>query len=204
MTKANSEQSGSDASIVEEGSGDSFLSLPDYSTCRSKILIEHLLLIFQSNQADKSCFQLHAAVVAPSLTDMTIVTWKGKIKYYLKTNWLKVVIVICLFSLSLIVKFGGMIQDKDVPKPSDKLQDATLSLNKFAMSHSAFRTAWQIIASLMLDIQFFSVLFMWMWKGYSLRVVFSLIMFYGIRAILQNLFILPFPDNYYWEYPGFP
>ena len=29
-------------------------------------------------------------------------------------------------------------------------------------------------------------------------------MFYMIRAILQTLFILPFPDDYYWENPGFP
>lgn len=122
----------------------------------------------------------------------------------LKTNWMKITVVLVLFTGSLIVKFGGMIQDADVPVPDDKIHNWTLGLNKFTMKHDKFRDAWQILASLSLDVQFFLVCGWWLYKGYSLRTVIAILMFYVIRAILQQLFILPFPDHFYWEYPGFP
>ena len=28
--------------------------------------------------------------------------------------------------------------------------------------------------------------------------------FYGIRLVIQNLFLMKKPDGYIWEYPGFP
>jgi hypothetical protein len=117
---------------------------------------------------------------------------------------LKLTLIFSLFAGSLIVKFGGMIQDADVAAPVDKMQDFTLGLNKFAMSHHGFRNAWQITASLILDIQFFLILYNWLRKGFSLRIIIAFIAFYAIRATLQALFILPFPEHFYWESPGFP
>lgn len=103
-----------------------------------------------------------------------------------------------------IIKFSDMIQHTDVPLPKDKIQDLTLALNKFSMEHHWFRSAWLITASLSLDIQFFLILFNWLRKGFSLRIIIALIAFYGIRAVLQSIFILPFPEHIYWENPGFP
>lgn len=119
-------------------------------------------------------------------------------------NWVKFATFVVLFGLSLFVKFGGFIQETDVPKPEDKLQDATLKLNEFAVNNLGFGKIWQIAASLTLDVQFFVVLFFWIWKGYSFRIIIALIFFYAVRATLQQLYILPFPDHFYWEYPGFP
>lgn len=61
-----------------------------------------------------------------------------------------------------MVKFGGMLQDADVPKPEDKIQNWTLPLNELAVKHINVGKAWQIIASLTLDIQFFLVLYFWL------------------------------------------
>lgn len=131
-------------------------------------------------------------------------TWSEKTKHFLITNWVKILTVSLLLAGSFVVKFGGMIQDADVSKPEDKLQNWTLPLNELAVKHSNVGKAWQIIASLTLDIQFFLVLFFWLWKGFSFRIIIALVLFYAIRAILQQLFILPFPEHFYWEYPGFP
>ena len=131
-------------------------------------------------------------------------TWVDDAKHFARKNWIKILTVTLLFVGQLIVKFAGMIQDKDVEKPEDTLQNLTEGINRFAVDNIAFGKAWQIVCSLSLDIQFFLVLFFWLWKGYSFRVVIALLLFYAIRAVLQAIFILPFPDLFYWDYPGFP
>jgi len=130
---------------------------------------------------------------------------KYGVKEFLKTNWVKIITVAIIFAGQLFIKFGGFIQDKDVEKPEDQIQNLTHSINEYATKENLpFGKAWQIICSLTLDIQFFLVLFFWLWKGFSFRVVIALLMFYLIRAVLQELFVLPFPEDFYWEYPGFP
>ena len=108
-----------------------------------------------------------------------------------------------MFIGQLIVKFGGFIQEKDVEKPEDALQNLTEGINRLAVDNIAVAKTWQILWSLSLDLQFFIVLFFWLFKGYSFRIVIALLLFYEIRAILQAVFILPFPDYFYWDYPGF-
>lgn len=138
--------------------------------------------------------------------DLLALLSKGNngVKYFIRVNWLKLIIIVSLISTMLIIKFSDMIQHTDVPVPKDKIQDLTLGLNKFAMAHHWFRNAWLITASLSLDIQFFLILYNWLRKGFSLRIIIALIAFYAIRAVLQSIFILPFPEHIYWENPGFP
>lgn len=108
------------------------------------------------------------------------------------------------FLAQLIFKLAGLIQEDDVPKPKDLLQDWTLTINEYTLGREGLTKAWQITASMILDIQFFLTLSIWIWKGFSFQVVIALIIFYASRAVVQNLFILPFPDHFYWQSPGFP
>ena len=50
-----------------------------------------------------------------------------------------------MFIGQLIVKFGGFIQDKDVEKPEDALQNLTEGINRFAVDNIAIAKAWQIL-----------------------------------------------------------
>jgi len=144
--------------------------------------------------------------ITPLVSSLThfIVSWKEKSRLFLVMNWVKVILAITFLILMLIVKFGGFIQEADVEQPDDLLHNWTRGINRYAMQHTSFRSAWQITSSLMLDIQFFMTLGLYMWKGFSLRIILTLVMFYSIRALLQQLFILPFPDDFFWESPGFP
>jgi len=55
-----------------------------------------------------------------------------------------------------------------------------------------------------MDFTLFTTFFYWIWKGNSGRIFYVLALFYGTRALMQQFVVLPFPDGYYWDYPGFP
>jgi hypothetical protein len=72
------------------------------------------------------------------------------------------------------------------------------------VSHYALCISWQIFASFLLDLVGISSLVLWILYGKSFDFVIALFLFYLTRAIMQNIYILPFPEDFYWEYPGFP
>jgi len=40
--------------------------------------------------------------------------------------------------------------------------------------------------------------------GRTWRLPIALVMFYGLRMILQKCFLMRYPEGYLWDYPGFP
>jgi len=70
--------------------------------------------------------------------------------------------------------------------------------------NEGFRNALQIINSGLIDITFLVTLGYWILHGRSSRLIATYAIFYGIRALVQNLFWLPFPEMYWWNSPGFP
>jgi len=58
--------------------------------------------------------------------------------------------------------------------------------------------------SALIDIVFLATLGYWIFYGKSCRLIVTFAIFYGIRAVIQNLFYLPFPEMYWWYDPGFP
>lgn len=104
----------------------------------------------------------------------------------------------------LIIKYGGLVQAAVEEQPFDVIHRWLLPLNLYAMDHTTFRDIWIAFSSFLLDLQFFVVLFNWLKDGFTMRTPVSLAVFYIIRALIQQIYILPFPDYFYWEDPGFP
>ena len=61
-----------------------------------------------------------------------------------------------------------------------------------------------IFCSLFMDITMVSGLVVFAVHGRTWRLPVSLAMFYGLRAIIQQLFLMRYPEGYLWNYPGFP
>eukprot|EP00742_Colponemidia_sp_Colp-10_P002050 GILJ01002190.1.p1 GENE.GILJ01002190.1~~GILJ01002190.1.p1 ORF type:complete len:340 (-),score=34.15 GILJ01002190.1:193-1212(-) len=97
-----------------------------------------------------------------------------------------------------------LASDISVDCMTDKLHDWTSGLNTFFTSNIGSRNALLIVASGAMDLILFLVFIRWVVVGDSSRPVFSLIMLYSTRAIIQNLFLMKFPKGYSWGYPGFP
>ena len=129
---------------------------------------------------------------------------RHKVMDFLEMNWFKLLIVVLMVTGSLIVKYGELTQRADVPQPVDYPQNWTLGMNKFAEENPLFRDVWIAFSTFLLDLQFFIVMVNWIRRGFSMRTPFTIALFYGIRAVLQQLYILPFPEHIYWESPGFP
>eukprot|EP00344_Euplotes_crassus_P012618 CAMPEP_0196997908 /NCGR_PEP_ID=MMETSP1380-20130617/3412_1 /TAXON_ID=5936 /ORGANISM="Euplotes crassus, Strain CT5" /LENGTH=208 /DNA_ID=CAMNT_0042414291 /DNA_START=17 /DNA_END=643 /DNA_ORIENTATION=+ len=127
-----------------------------------------------------------------------------RVKEFLLINWFKLLVIILMVTGSSIVKYGEYVQKIDVEKPYDIMHQLLLPLNLFAMENPGFRDVWIATTSFLLDLQFFFVMINWFKDGYSMRTPISVLMFYGIRAVIQQLYILPFPEHMYWEDPGFP
>ncbi|CAI2361288.1 unnamed protein product [Moneuplotes crassus] len=129
---------------------------------------------------------------------------RNRVTQFLLMNWFKLLIAVLMLTALLIIKYGEFVQKLDVEKPYDIAHNWLLPLNLFAMDHPYFRDSWIATTSFLLDLQFFIVMINWFKDGYSMRTPVSLIMFYAIRAVIQQLYVLPFPEHIYWEDPGFP
>jgi len=70
--------------------------------------------------------------------------------------------------------------------------------------NEGFRNAIQIIGSGLIDIAFLLTLGYWIFYGKSSRIIVTFAIFYGARAVVQNLIWMPFPEYYWWYDPGFP
>jgi hypothetical protein len=44
----------------------------------------------------------------------------------------------------------------------------------------------------------------WLFRGKSWTIIFAIIKFYGLRAIIQYLYNMPFPSTFTFYYPGVP
>lgn len=60
-----------------------------------------------------------------------------------------------------------------------------------------------ISSSLLMDITFIVLMAVFVFKGKTPRVAYAVIIFYGCRAICQNLFFFQFPENWIFTDPGF-
>jgi len=51
---------------------------------------------------------------------------------------------------------------------------------------------------------FLTTLIYWIIHGRSCRLIVTYAIFYVTRALIQKLFWAPFPEMYWWNYPGMP
>lgn len=78
------------------------------------------------------------------------------------------------------------------------------SLNNYLVNNTAAKDGLEIIGGLFVDITVLCTGFYFSWKGNSWRLLISMSLFYGIRAIIQLIYQMCFPPNDIFSYPGFP
>ncbi len=86
----------------------------------------------------------------------------------------------------------------------DKLFDISANINTYLKDNVVPRNILMIVVALILDISIFMLSYCWIMYGKNWRPLLTLAMFYLLRVICQNLFLMKYPDNIIWEYPGFP
>jgi len=90
------------------------------------------------------------------------------------------------------------------------VEDKALEVLEFANNfinkpgNEIFRNIFQLICSLLIDITFIITVGYWVLRGKSGRLPISLGVFYIVRALVQKIWISPFPPGFYWETPWIP
>ena len=101
----------------------------------------------------------------------------------------------CCYQLSLTRKDSGI---------KDLLFVKTIWLNTYFLANIATRNAALILCSLMMDLCVLSFLHRFVVHGSSCRLILASCFFYGFRALIQEIWYVPYPVGYNWGYPGIP
>ena len=114
------------------------------------------------------------------------------------------VVVGMLIFLICNSRFAFILQSEVVECFTDKIMDLTTPINNFLINNEVWRNALTITSSLMIDISFIGIMVYWILFIRSWRLIVSLLLFYGMRGLIQCFFIFSFPEGYTFKYPGFP
>jgi len=113
---------------------------------------------------------------------------------------------IFLLIVAVLVAGRMSVPDNEVSCVQDKVMEALGFANKFINTpgNEHYRDFFLFFCSLLLDITFIATLGYWVLYGKGGRLPVSLAVFYGTRAIVQSLWMSPFPEGNYWYSPGIP
>lgn len=112
-------------------------------------------------------------------------------------------IIIILFGIFNNVRIIGN------PQPEnncyfDVVHSWQTPLNNFFRGNNGFRVFFSVIGSLLIDIIFLFSFFSWAIYSVDWRFGVNVMLFYGIRYIMNESARLCIPDLVYFPYPGFP
>lgn len=86
----------------------------------------------------------------------------------------------------------------------DRIHQVTESTNRFYSDNLKTRNALIIINSFTIDLTAITIMIFVVLYAKNARIFFSLMLFYGIRGIIQGNFLFGFPERYIFTDPGFP
>jgi hypothetical protein len=86
----------------------------------------------------------------------------------------------------------------------DKIFDLTKKLNEYMHNNETFRKTIVIISSFLIDLSIVSLAACWILYARSWRPLLTIGLFYSLRGTCNAIFMMKYPDNIIWEYPGFP
>lgn len=92
----------------------------------------------------------------------------------------------------------------DIPCLIDKTHQFTSIINEEINSNKTFGNFMIISTSLFVDFFAVTILYIWITKTRSIRIMIVFLLFYVIRGIHLYFFRLKFPAGFYFPYPGFP
>jgi len=113
---------------------------------------------------------------------------------------------IFLICAGVIVIGRFSVPDNRIECVQDKIMDAFKSANDFINTpgNETYRDFFQILCSLFVDAVFLSTFAYWIARGKSVRLPATLGIFYIVRGLVQKVWYSPYPEGFYWKYPGVP
>jgi hypothetical protein len=112
-----------------------------------------------------------------------------------------------LIFIGILMAGRASVPNNEVACVRDKLFELLEGWTKYLIAtpgHEKLRDALMIVGSGFIDIIFVLTLGYWVFHGKSSRMIIAFLIFYGTRAIIQNIFWSPFPEFFWWENPGIP
>jgi len=111
---------------------------------------------------------------------------------------------IFVFCLSFLIVGRTSVPDNEPACIVDNVQGLLDDVNYFILHNTGWRDALQIICSLFMDVLFLSTAGYWVLFGKTSRLILTILLFYGVRTVVQKMWFSPFPPGFWWYDPGFP
>lgn len=119
--------------------------------------------------------------------------------------WLRTMFVLAALSFVIVnAVYGFVMPNTNVDCLLDKTFEVTAGFNKYLQNNVFPRHIIIAISSLCVDFVIVYMSIHWALWGKTWRMIFSLAIFYMLRAAVQNIFQMKYPEGYLWENPGFP
>jgi len=135
-----------------------------------------------------------------------VFTWKAFHSFFSLDRCLR----FGFFFIVLAVVFWGKNNLSDEARQDvsgaviDRGFDLTAPVNELMLESKAWMMFFEISSSWCIDLIFLSLFSSWIYNGDSFRLILSYAVFYGARAILQAVCVLPYPSGMIWIYPVAP
>ena len=100
------------------------------------------------------------------------------------------IILVAITFISLNTVYGFALPGNNIDCMMDKIHDLTDGINKFFQKNVQARHALIIISSLFVDFLALFTSTHWACYGKSWRIIISLVLFYGFRALIQVIILL--------------
>jgi len=113
------------------------------------------------------------------------------------------IFIFVIFAL-IIGRMG--VPDEEYENVTDRVMNALQGVNDFINrpGNELYRDLMQMICSFFVDVVFLTTFGYWVVKGKGIRLPISLGIFYVVRALVQMVWVSPFPQGFYWEAPILP
>jgi len=152
--------------------------------------------------------ELSPKLLKPKSLDNSDTVKVSDLMYEKETPKKKAIIRLVVFVTCLVFLIIGRasVPSNDPDCVVDKVMDFFQFVNNFIAEYPGWRDALQIICSVFMDLMFLATGAFWILRGSSSRLVITVLAFYIVRAIVQALWLSPFPKTgiYWWYDPGLP
>ena len=132
-------------------------------------------------------------------TDSSVNLETESSKFYYQKLVIAILIIIGSFSTAYVSKD---IHKRNIPVVRDRVFEATDGINAWFQADVHRRNNFIIFCSLLMDINCLATFYRWVTFTKTYRFIICLCFFYGVRAVLQFIFEIPYPDGYNWGFPG--
>ena len=115
-----------------------------------------------------------------------------------------------LFFVVLAIVFWGKNNLSDEARNDvngaiiDRGFELTQPINDLMLRSNAWMNFFAISSSWLIDILFLTMFGTWIYNGDSFRLIVAYVLFYGVRAVMQAICVLPYPNGMIWIFPVAP